>query len=157
MSIPEPKSITQLSVSTTYYVRKLLHQNLQRLKSIVAMGASIQADELSDINAVLNSLYLEDEELAAVVSQLDRAVATHEAMLSQSEQFQQQRSELEEKIFWLLGYRFRSGQRDRPSSKGSVLVVKGNRVAAASLKRADRKSTRLNSSHRNTSRMPSSA
>ena len=136
MSIPEPKSITQLSVSTTYYVRKLLHQNLQRLKSIVAMGASIQADEVSDINAVLNSLYLEDEELAAVVSQLDRAVATHKAMLSQSEQFQQQRSELEEKIFWLLGYRFRSGQRDRPSSTGSVLVVKGDRVAAASLKSA---------------------
>ncbi len=134
MSIPEPKSITQLSVSTTYYVRKLLHQNLQRLKSIVAMGASIQADEVSDINAVLNSLYLEDEELAAVVSQLDRAVATHKAMLSQSEQFQQQRSELEEKIFWLLGYRFRSGQRDRPSSTGSVLVVKGDRVAAAAMK-----------------------
>jgi PAS domain S-box-containing protein len=135
MSISEPKSLIKLSVSATYYVRKLLHQNLQKLKSIVAMGASIQADEVSDINAVLNSLYLEPDELAAVVSQLDRAVATHKAMLSQSEQFQQQRSELEEKIFWLLGYRFRSGQRDRPSSKGSVLVVKSNRAAAASLKR----------------------
>lgn len=136
MPISESKSLTQLSVSATYYVRKLLHQNLQKLKSIVAMGASIQADEVSDINAVLNSLYLEDEELAAVVSQLDRAAVTHEAMLSQPEQFQRERSELEEKIFWLLGYRFRSGQRDRSSSKGSVLVVKGNRVAAASLKSA---------------------
>ncbi len=134
MSMPEPKSTIQLSVSTTYYVRKLLHQNLQRLKSIVAMGASIQADEVSDINAVLNSLYLEDEELAAVVSQLDRAVATHKAMRSHSEQFQKQRSELEEKIFWLLGYRFRSGQRDKPSSLGSVLVVKGDRAAAAAMK-----------------------
>ncbi len=136
MSISNLKSTTQLSVSATYYLRKLLHQNLQNLKSIVAMGASIQADEVSDINAVLNSLYLEDDELAAVVSQLDRAAATHEAMTRQPGQFQQERSDLEEKIFWLLGYKFRSVQRDGPISKGSVLIVKSDRVAAALMKRA---------------------
>ena len=136
MSIFNPQSATQLSVSAAYYLRKLLHQNLQNLKSIVAMGASIQADEMSDINAVLNSLYLEDDELAAVVSQLDRAAATHEAMIRQPGQFQQERSDLEEKIFWLLGYKFRSVQRDGPISKGSVLIVKSDRVAAASMKSA---------------------
>ena len=137
MSTFNPKSVTQLTqlnVSATYYLRKLLHQNLQNLKSIVAIGASIQADEVSDINAVLNSLYLEDDELAAVVSQLDRAAATHEAMTRQPSQFQQERSELEEKIFWLLGYKFRSVKRDGPISKGSVLIVKSDRAAAASMK-----------------------
>ncbi len=136
MAISNPKLVTQVSTSATYYLRKLLHQNLQNLKSIVAIGAGIHADEMSDINAVLNSLYLEPDELAAVVSQLDRAAATHEAMLSQPQQFQLERSRLEEKIFWLLGYRFRSGQRDGLISKGSILVVKGNRVAATSLKTA---------------------
>jgi PAS domain S-box-containing protein len=123
----------QLSLSVTYYLRKLLHQNLQNLKSIVAMGAAIQADEVCDINAVLTSLYFEDEELASVVSQLDRAVATHEAMASQPGQFQKERSALEEKIFWLLGYKFRSSERNTVISKGSVLVVEGDRVCADAL------------------------
>jgi PAS domain S-box-containing protein len=123
----------QLSLSATYYLRKLLHQNRHNLKSIVAMGAAIQADEVCDINAVLNSLYFEDEELASVVSQLDRAVATHEAMASQPGQFGKERSELEEKIFWLLGYKFRSSERSAVVSKGSVLVVEGDRVCADAL------------------------
>jgi hypothetical protein len=135
MATSNPKSVTQVSTSATYYLRKLLHQNLENLKSIVVTGAAIHADGMSDINAVLNSLYLEPDELGAVVSQLDRAAATHEAMLSQPEQFQLERSQLEEKIFWLLGYKFRSAQRDGPISKGSVLVVKGDRVAAALLGR----------------------
>ncbi len=123
----------QLSLSATYYLRKLLHQNLHNLKSIVAMGAAIQADEVSDINAVLGSLYFEDEELAAAISQIDRAVATHEAMASQPGQFQKERSALEEKIFWLLGYKFRSSERSMAVSKGSVLVVEGDRVCADAL------------------------
>ncbi len=126
-------SAIQLSLSAIYYLRKLLHQNLHNLKSIVAMGAAIQADEVSDINAVLTSLYFEDEELASVVSQLDRAVATHEAMASQPGQFQKERSELEEKIFWLLGYKFRSSARSAVVSKGSVLLVEGDRVCADAL------------------------
>ncbi len=126
-------SATQLSLSTTYYLRKLLHQNLHNLKSIVAMGAAILADEVSDINAVLTSLYLEEDELASVVSQIDRAVATHEAMASQPGQFQEERSALEEKIFWLLGYKFRSAERSRAMSKGSVLLVEGDRVCGDAL------------------------
>lgn len=123
----------QLSLSATYYLRKLLHQNLHNLKSIVAMGASIQADEVADINAVLTSLYFEDDELASVVSQLDRAVATHGAMASQPGEFQKERAALEEKIFWLLGYKFRSSERRAVVSKGSVLVVDGDRVCADAL------------------------
>ena len=123
MSTFNPKSVTQLSVSATYYLRKLLHQNLQNLKSVVAIGASIKADEACNINAVLDSLYLEEEDLSAAVSQLDRAAATHEVMSRQPGQFQQEKADLEEKIFWLLGYKFRSVQRDGPISKGSVFIV----------------------------------
>lgn len=123
----------QLSLSTTYYLRKLLHQNLHNLKSIVVAGVAIEVHEFCDINAVLESLYLEPEELASVVSQLDRAVATHEAMAAQPGQFHQERVALEEKIFWLLGYKFRSLSRAGVVYKGSVLLVESDPNAVTPL------------------------
>jgi PAS domain S-box-containing protein len=114
-----------LDLSTTYYLRKLLRQHLHHLKSIVASGASIPADDLSDIGAVLTSLYLEPDELADVVEQIDRLVAAHEAMSTQPAQFQTERVQLEEKIFWFLGYK--SGAIGR---RGNIAIVEPDRHSA---------------------------
>jgi PAS domain S-box-containing protein len=132
-----------LDLSTTYYLRKLLRQHLHHLKSIVASGASIPADDLSDIGAVLTSLYLEPDELADVVEQLDRLVAAHEAMSAQPAQFQTELVQLEEKIFWFLGYKSGTIGRlanvalvepDRHSAKRMVeaLMEKGYEVTLSS-------------------------
>ncbi len=132
-----------LDLSTTYYLRKLLRQHLHHLKSIVASGASIPADEVSDIGAVLTSLYLEPDELADVVEQIDRLVAAHEAMSTQPTQFETELVQLEEKIFWFLGYKScgigRLGtiaivEPDRQSAKRMVeaLMEKGYEVTCSS-------------------------
>jgi PAS domain S-box-containing protein len=114
-----------LDLSTTYYLRKLLRQHLHHLKSIVAFGASIPADDLSDLAAVLTSLYLEPEELASTVDQLDRLVAAHEAMSAQPAQFQTELVQLEEKIFWLLGYKSCAIGR-----QGNIVLVEPDRTAS---------------------------
>ena len=117
-----------LDVSTTYYLRKLLRQHRHHLKSIVASGASIPADDLSDLGAVLTSLYLEPEELMDVVDQLDRLVAAHEAMSAQLAQFQAELVQLEEKIFWFLGYKSYAVGR-----QGSIMLVESEPVSAKRL------------------------
>jgi PAS domain S-box-containing protein len=114
-----------LDLSTTYYLRKLLRQHLHHLKSIVASGASIPADDLSDIGAVLSSLYFEPEELADTVDQLDRLVAAHEAMSAQPAQFCLELVQLEEKIFWLLGYKLCAIGR-----QGNIAIVEPDRHGA---------------------------
>jgi PAS domain S-box-containing protein len=114
-----------LDLSTTYYLRKLLRQHLHHLKSIVASGASIPADDLSDLAAVLTSLYLEPEELVDAVDQIDRLVAAHEAMSVQPAQFQVELVQLEEKIFWLLGYKSCAIGR-----QGNIALVEPDRKAA---------------------------
>ncbi len=117
-----------LDVSTTYYLRKLLRQHRHHLKSIVASGASIPADDLSDLGAVLTSLYLEPEELVDAVDQLDRLVAAHEVMSVQPAQFQAELVQLEEKIFWFLGYKFYAVGR-----QGSIMLVEPEPVSAKRL------------------------
>ncbi len=114
-----------LDLSTTYYLRKLLRQHLHHLKSIVASGASIPADEVSDIGAVLTSLYLEPDELADVAAQIDRLVAAHEAMSKQAAQFETELVQLEEKIFWLLGYKSCAIGR-----LGNIVIVEPDRHSA---------------------------
>lgn len=120
-----------LDVSTTYYLRKLLREHRHHLKSIVASGASIPADDLSDLGAVLTSLYLEPEELVDAVDQLDRLVAAHEAMSAQPTQFQAELAQLEEKIFWLLGYKSCAVGR-----QGSIMLVEPDPVSAKRLSEA---------------------
>ncbi len=126
-SRPDPSAPVSrlLDLSTTYYLRKLLRHHLHHLKSIVASGASIPADDLSDLAAVLTSLYLEPDELVEVVDQLDRLVAAHEAMSAQPAQFQTELVQLEEKIFWLLGYKSCAIGR-----QGNIVLVEPDRMAA---------------------------
>ena len=117
-----------LDVSTTYYLRKLLRKHRHHLKSIVASGASIPANDLSDLGAVLTSLYLEPEELVDAVDQLDRLVASHEAMSTQPAQFPAELVQLEEKIFWFLGYKSYAVGR-----QGSIVLVEPDPVSAKRL------------------------
>ena len=120
-----------LDVSTTYYLRKLLRKHRPHLKSIVASGASIPANDLSDLGAVLTSLYLEPEDLVNAVDQLDRLVASHEAMSTQPTQFQAELVQLEEKIFWFLGYKSHA-----TGSQGSIVLVEPDPVSAKRLSEA---------------------
>ena len=108
----------QLSLSYTYYLRKLLYQNLDRLKSVVARGAGLKADSQSDLNAVLNSLYPDSEEIQSVLQQLERLLLQHQTLSNQKVRHNQELDKTEQQIFWLLGFKL-----CHPANQGTILIV----------------------------------
>jgi PAS domain S-box-containing protein len=114
-SPPQP---LQLSPSHTYYTRKLLYQNLDRLKSVVVSGAGLKADSQSDLNAVLNSLYPDSQEIQIVVDQLERLLMLHQRLNNQKTRHSQELLKTEQQIFWLLGFKLCTA-----ANQGSILVV----------------------------------
>lgn len=110
--------VNQLSLATTYQLRRLLHQNLDRLTSIVAEGAGLKADPLSDLNCVLESLYLEDSEINHAVNRLEHFVSLHQSLNQQGAKHRQELRKVEQDIFWLLGFKF-----IERLTLGTVLIV----------------------------------
>lgn len=107
-----------LTLTTAYYIRRLIRQNLDRLQSVVATGAAMQADMLSDLNEVLNSLYLEPIELSAVELKLEKLTAYHQSLSNQVGANRKNIAELEERIFWILGFKYKTVEH-----QGTILVV----------------------------------
>lgn len=107
-----------LDPTSAYYIRKLLRQNFDRLQSVVAHGAGLVIDPLSDLNAVIESLYLEDHEIQATINELQQLVIVHKRLCDQSSLNQQSLPELERRIFWLLGFKEKN-----PGRTELVLVV----------------------------------
>ena len=99
----------QLSPFTGYYICKLLRQNINRLKWVVAPGAGLQAEPWGNLNAVLNSLYLEDTEMATVVNRLEELTTYHRSLTEQiihlTDDIAAEIAKSETAIFWLLGFK----------------------------------------------------
>jgi PAS domain S-box-containing protein len=119
-SLPISAPLIALAPTTVYALRKLLRRNLDHLRSIVATGAALEADPITDLNAVLTSLYLEPAEISAAAQQLEHLVRSHEVMSAQGSKFHQQLRQLEEQIFWILGYKYQA-----ETARGSILWVDG--------------------------------
>ncbi|MBD2464121.1 hypothetical protein H6G89_24270 [Oscillatoria sp. FACHB-1407] len=99
----------RLSPFTSYYICKLLRQNIDHLKWIVAPGAGLQAEPWGNLDAVLTSLYLEEFEIAVVIKRLERLAAYHRTLIEQTLQptpvIAAEIDETEVTIFWLLGFK----------------------------------------------------
>lgn len=108
----------QLSPAIAYYIRKLLRQNLDRLQFVVAAGAGLKADHLSDLNAVIRSLYCEEDEVNTVMLDLERLALAHQALSMQRVLNPQAIGKVEQEIFWLLGFK-----QPPPKHQGKILVV----------------------------------
>jgi adenylate cyclase len=108
---------SQISPAVAYHIRKLLNQNLSQLVPIVP---SLTADSLSNLNAVLESLYRDAAEIAAATRQLEHLGVFHKTLSTQGTQHGQQLKETEQKIFWLLGYKPQG-----KANQGKVLMVDG--------------------------------
>lgn len=91
----------KLAPVTVYYIRKLLRKHQGNLKSIVVDGACLAANPEADLNAVLESLYLDEEEVAEEVAHLETLVMSHQMIGEKGAMGQLQRVETE--IFWVLG------------------------------------------------------
>jgi PAS domain S-box-containing protein len=92
-----------LSLSAVYYIRKLLYQNLDRLQSLVAKGAATRADPFCDLNAILESLYLEPAEINATIAELEHLIFSHQTLRLHEIRYRQELKGIEQKIFWFLG------------------------------------------------------
>jgi hypothetical protein len=92
---------------TAYYIRKLLHQRETKLQFIVAPGAGVQADLLTDLNQVLESLYIEESEICKIAGELEKLARLHQMLMSQETKHIQELSEIERQIFWILGFKTR--------------------------------------------------
>lgn len=110
--------LPRLSPTTSYYIRRLLHQNLDQLRSVLASGAGLEANPLSDLNEVMGSLYLEADELKEAVQSIERLATCHQALATQGGLHRQELEQTQSEIFWLLGFRL-----DRPEHRGLLLLV----------------------------------
>ncbi len=107
-----------LSPTTAYYIRRLIRQNLDQFQSSVLHGAGKQADPLSDLNAVIRSLYHEPKDINATLFELERLVNFHKGLSGQTGIHQKELAEVEKRMFWLLGFRFK-----QPGHQGTILIV----------------------------------
>ncbi|MEO0540153.1 MAG: response regulator [Cyanobacteria bacterium P01_A01_bin.105] len=107
-----------LPPTVAYYIRKLLRQNIDQLKSVLAKGAGMTADPMSDLDVVLDSLYLEEGRIKEVAQQLETLALSHQALTAQGNRYRREVQSHEEKIFWLLGFKYQ-----KPPRQGKILVV----------------------------------
>ncbi len=115
---PQPPAEAHLSPSIVYYLRKLLRQNLDRLTSVVAEGAAISVDPLSNLNAVLESLYVDEGQMRSAIEKIDRLTLFHQSL--SGSQHSQQIHETEEQIFWILGFKL---QEETDADRGTLLII----------------------------------
>ena len=92
-----------LSPSVSYYIRKLLRQNLDQLKFVATIGAKIKADPFTDLNAALIGLTQSEAEMRDRIRHLERLVTTHQALARKQSLYGQEIADLEQEIFGLLG------------------------------------------------------
>jgi hypothetical protein len=108
--------VTKISLLTCYYIRKLLRQHANELKSIVAQGAALCADSQADLDQVLESLYLEEAEIAEKVRELETLTRWHQILVTQGSSDIEQLIKIEGQIFWILGFKRVAVENQLPKS-----------------------------------------
>ncbi|MEB3358320.1 MAG: hypothetical protein VKK04_16465 [Synechococcales bacterium] len=102
-----------LSPTASYYLRRILRKNCDRLQFVAAPNAAIKAHALADLDRVVQSLYLDEEEVAARVHQLENLIQVHQMLAEQGSMYLQHQLEIEGRILWILGFKL-----VEPSSPG---------------------------------------
>lgn len=95
--------VPSLSISMIYYLRRLLRQYEPFLKPVICEGAGLVANAEADLCAVLESLYPEAEELAAITEQLSTLILLHQKKDLMSPE---QHEGITRQIFWILGFKY---------------------------------------------------
>jgi PleD family two-component response regulator len=117
----EPLQRKTLPPTAAYFIRKLLRQNLDQLMPTEALGTNLQADHLSNLGGVLESLYSDIQEANSVVRQLEQLTLSHQVLSSQGTRYHQELKAKESEIFQLLGFQPRT-----TLHQGSILIVDPN-------------------------------
>jgi adenylate cyclase len=105
-----------LSPGIIYYIRKLLRQNLDRLRFVRPDG--LRADGTSDLNDVLDSLYPSLGKRIEAIQEFERLTIVHQTLSGSAATNRSELQQTETAIFGRLGFQFFD-----PLGKGTVLVV----------------------------------
>jgi adenylate cyclase len=112
--ITEEDAPQQLPPAISYYLRKLLRQNLDRL-SLIEENPHY---ERLDPNAVLDGLCCDDKIPDATVQKLESLVISHQEFLNQGVKYRRPLYQVEQEIFAILGLRLRQS-----NHYGTILIV----------------------------------
>ncbi|ATS18850.1 hypothetical protein BRW62_08940 [Parathermosynechococcus lividus PCC 6715] len=93
--------MTKLLPVTAYTIRRLLRHYQGQLRSVVAEGACLVADPEIDLNAVLESLYLDEDEIRVQVAEIEKLMMTYQLLLKADAK--EQARAIEDQILWILG------------------------------------------------------
>ncbi|MFM2430842.1 MAG: hypothetical protein RLZZ511_2055 [Cyanobacteriota bacterium] len=107
-----------ISPGIIYYVRKLLRQNLDRLRFVRLDGHALIADASRDLNEVIDSLYPSLGRRIEAIQELDRLTIVHQTLSGSAATNRQELQDTEAAIFKILGFEFCD-----PMGKGCVMVV----------------------------------
>ena len=115
-----PQGSLQLTPTTTYYLRKILRQNLDQLESVLGRETNLGFDPVTDLNSTLAFLCGDEESLASVVQNLERLAKYHQVLSSQGTLHRQELDKTEGEIFSLLGLRSANELRE---NKATIMIV----------------------------------
>lgn len=107
-----------ISPGIIYYVRKLLRQNLDRLRFVRLGGHALIADGTRDLNEVIDSLYPSLGRKLKAIQELDRLTIVHQTLSGSAATNRNEIHDTEVAIFAILGFEFCD-----PMGKGCILVV----------------------------------
>lgn len=111
-------TVTKLSFSTCYYIRNLLRQHTNELKSIVTQKVGFCANSQDDLKQLLESIYLEEileqllkrlyveeTEKSAKVTQLEALTLRHQDMVAKNLFYAEELIDVKRQIFLILGFK----------------------------------------------------
>lgn len=110
-------SIAKLSFSTCYYIRKILLQEAEDIKWILAQKTGFCISSLDTLKDLLESVYLEDvlEQLLATlypssdinvkIEQIEKLCLSHQRLLAKNLSGAEELLEIQRQIYWVLGFK----------------------------------------------------
>jgi hypothetical protein len=97
-----------LTTANTYYLRKLLQQNLDRLTFPVLDSTGARAEPHTNIREILTSLYVKESKVDSIMLELQRLTLLHQSLYQASVRDYQDLQKTEAQIFGLLGCELQS-------------------------------------------------
>lgn len=110
-------STTKLTFSTCYYIRKILLQQAEDIKWIIAQKAGFYLSSADTLKDLLESVYLEDvleqllealypgNEQVFKVEQIEKLCLSHQILLTKNLSGSDELRELQKQIYWVLGFK----------------------------------------------------
>ncbi|MCS7226548.1 MAG: hypothetical protein NZ821_06095 [Gloeomargarita sp. SKYB31] len=96
----------KLSVFCKYVIRKILSKYRGQLRSVIVNGAAPEITTVSDLDAVLMELYLDEDAVGQAVTELEHLTDVYKQLEAEPLSHQRELGLIEGKILWIFGLKF---------------------------------------------------